>query len=106
MRGECEQLAHHARGRKQVFKVIEQQEETLALEMTVDALGQRLSDPLPDAEDLRDRREDKRGIRDRRERNQEDAILEILYELRGHTKRKPRLTRAARSRQGDDARLA
>jgi hypothetical protein len=89
-----------------VFKVIEQQEEALALEMTLDTVGQRLSDPLPNAEGLRDGRENKPRIRDRRERNQEDAILEVLDELRGDTKREPRLSRAARSRESDKASLA
>src|SRR2546425_338057 len=73
--------------------------------MTADALGQRFTDPLLNAEGLRDGREDKPRIRDRRERHQEDAILEVLYELRGDAKRKPRLSRAARSCKGDEARL-
>src|SRR5437867_11021906 len=89
-----------------MFKVIEQQEEALTLEMAAEALGRRLTDPLLNAESLRDGREDKPRIRDWRKRNHENAVLEILYKLRGHAERKPCLTRAARSRQGDEARLA
>jgi len=103
LRRESEELAHHVRGWQQVFEVIQQQEEALALQMTAKALGHRLARPLLHTEGLRDGRKYEPRIRDWRERNEEDAILEFLHELDGRAKGEARLTHATGSRERDKA---
>ena len=65
-----------------------------------------LMEPLPRPERLRDRRKHQVGVAQPRQLDPEDAGLEVGHQLPGHLDREPRLARAARTGQRDQARPA
>ena len=98
-----EQVGRRGRRLDEVLEVVEDEQEPLLGEEALEALGDGSGAGLAEPERLRDRGQDERGVGDRRERDEEDALREVLDQLGGGLEREPGLARAARAGERQQA---
>ena len=93
------------RGAEHVLEVVEDQEHAALAEMVVQRLLQGAAARGFDAERLADRRHDERGVVDAAERDERDAVRELLHQLAADLEREARLAAAAGARQRHEPRV-
>ena len=92
----AEDLADDGSGGEEVLEVVEEEQELPPAEESREVVGG------PDG--LGDLRGQELGIRETRQRHPEDAVVELPDEFRRELESEPCLARAARARDGDEAR--
>ena len=101
-----EQLHDPRRRIDHMLEVVKHEEHLAIGQVASQALGRCRARVLHEREARRDGRRDQAGIRDRIERHQPRAVLELAGRSSGELDRQPRLARAARPGQRDEALLA
>jgi hypothetical protein len=95
LRGSGEELGERRGGRKQVLRIVQEQQRLPRPQM--------LREAATGIDRLGDRRRDELRILHARERNPEDAVCKGPDELCGHLQREPRLPCSARTRDRHEA---
>src|SRR5439155_5138892 len=94
---------HLRRRRDEVLKVVEHEQDLLAIEVPAQCIGGALVRGFLRAKRLSDRAEHERRITERRERHEKHAVLESLDRFSREPDRQTRLSSASRSGQGQEA---
>ncbi len=102
MRGSDKWLAQLGCRVEHLLEVVDDEQQRLVLERTSERAIQRLSPVLLHPERLRNRRNHERRIGDRGEGDVEDAVAELVDELRAHRQGEPGLSRPAGAGHGHE----